>query len=66
MSMRWFWFARALILAVVIVLGAYFIISRGGLSYVENVVLLFVSSIAVVVLVSILYEVSKPRHKETS
>lgn len=66
MSMRWFWFARALILAVVIVLGAYFIISRGELSYLEKVVLLLISSIAVIVFVSILYEVSKPRDKETS
>lgn len=65
MSMRWFWFARALILAVVIVLGAYFIISRGELSYLEKVVLLLISSIAVIVFVSILYEVSKPRDKET-
>ena len=64
--MRWFWFARALVLAIVIILGTVYVLSRGELSYGEKVVLLFASSIAVIVFVSILYEVSKPRDKGIS
>lgn len=63
--MRWYWFARALILAVIIILGTTFFISRGNLTHLEYIVLLGVSPTAIIVVVFILYDVSKPRDKET-
>ncbi len=55
MSMRGYWFARALISVIVIVSAAAFFIITGNLTYQEKSVLIFVSFISIILILFLLY-----------
>lgn len=55
MSMRGYWYARALISVIVIVLAAAFFLITGDLTYQEMVVLVFVSFISIILILFLLY-----------
>ena len=55
MSMRRYWYARALISVIVIVSAAAYFLITGDLTYQEKSVLVFVSFISIIMILFLLY-----------
>ena len=55
MSMRGYWYARAIISVVVVVSAAAFFLITGDLTYQEKSVLIFVSFISIIMILFLLY-----------